>query len=81
MISVREAMAMIENKFPDKRLRGNPCKLDNLLLFNYVDKNETEEQAMWNNGLIGVNVVTGKMSHHSVFDKDIMQNAKPILEY
>lgn len=81
MIDVRTAIAMLTEKFPDKRLRGNPCKLNDLLLFNYVDKNGTEDEVKWDNGLIGVNARTGKISHHSAFDEDIMQNAKPITEY
>lgn len=81
MITVREAMATIEKKFPDKRLRGNPCILNDLLLFNYVDKNGTEDEVKWDNGLIGVNARTGKISHHSAFDEDIMENAKLITEY
>lgn len=82
MISVREAMIMIEKEFPDKRLRGKPCKLNDLLLFNYVDKNGTEEEVKWDNGLIGVNTRTGKISHHSAFDEDIMfGDVKPIAEY
>ena len=82
MVSVSAAMTMIEEKFPNKRLRGNPFKLGNLLLFNYVDKDSTEEEAMWDNGLIGIDAVTGKMSYHSIFDEDIaFGNTEPITEY
>lgn len=81
MISVRAAMAKIEKKFPDKRLRGTPFKIGDLLLFQYVNKTATEKEAKWDNGLIGVDAVTGKMSNHSFFDEDIMGKGIPISEY
>ncbi len=81
MIDVRTAIAMLKEQFPDKRVDGNPGEIGDLLIFSFVDKNATEEEAKWDNTVVGVNRFTGKISWHRLFDKDIMQNAKPILEY
>ncbi len=81
MIDVRTAIAMLTEKFPEKRIRGNPVQIGDLITFDFVDKNATEEEAMWDNTVVGVNRITGKISWHSVFDADIMNNGTPITEY
>lgn len=81
MIDVRTAIAMLAEKFPDKRIDGNPGQIGDLLVFGFVDKSATEEEAKWDNTVVGVNRITGKISWHSLFDEDIMQNVKPITEY
>ena len=56
-------------------------QIGDLITFDFVDKNATEEEAMWDNTVVGVNRITGKISWHSVFDADIMNNGTPITEY
>lgn len=80
MIDVRTAIAMLEEKFPNKRVDGEPGEVDDLLIFGFVDKKATEEEAMWDNTVVGVNRITGEISWHSVFDEYIIRNAKPITE-
>lgn len=82
MIDVKTAMSMVESKYPNKKLRGNPFKLGDLLLFWYVDKTATEDEAKWDNRIIGVNAMTGEMSTHSFLDEDIaFGNTEPITDY
>ncbi len=81
MIDVKTAIAMLEKQFPDKRIDGNPSQVDDLLIFGFVDKTATEEEAKWDNTVVGVNRFTGKISWHSLFDENIMKNAKPITDY
>lgn len=82
VIDVRTAISMVEKQFPNKRMRGGVDEFGNIYLFQFVDKDATEEEVKWDNGLIGVDKVTGKISHHSAFDLDILfGDVKPITEY
>lgn len=81
MIDVKTAIAMLAEKYPNKRIDGDPGEVGDLLVFGFVDKNATPEEAKWDNTVVGVNRITGNISWHSLFDEEIMKNAKPITEY
>ena len=80
MMDVKTAISILEVKFPYKRIDGNPAVLGDLFVFRFVDKNATKEEIWWDNTVVGVDRITGEISWHSSFDKDIIPSAKPILE-
>lgn len=71
MISVRDAIAVLAEKFPNKRIRGVPVQIGDLITFAFVDKNAPENVTRWDDTVVGVNQTTGEISWHSVFDEDI----------
>lgn len=77
MITVKEAMAMLGKKFPDKRIRGNPGLAGDLYVFAFPNKNASEEEAMWDHTAVCVDRNTGEISWHNVFEPSIW-NADPI---
>ncbi len=82
MIDVKTAIALVQKQFPQKRMRGGVDEVGNMYLFQFVDRDATEEEAKWDNALIGVDKATGEISHHSFFDDDILfGDVKPITDY
>lgn len=82
MMDIKATIAMLAEKFPDKRINGNPGEIGDMFIFGFVDKNATEQEARWDNTVVGVNRITGNISWHSAFDEDIMfGDVKPITEY
>lgn len=82
MLSVREAIALVEKEYPDKRMRGNPGEWNGKFTFHFVDKTATEEQAKWDAGIIAVDKVSGKITKFNAYaNRDFFENNQPILEY
>lgn len=81
MLDLRSAIAVAEKQYPTKRMRGNPAETDGMFLFSFVEKDAKENESRWDATVIGVDKHTGACSLHNMWSTDIMQNAKPILEY
>lgn len=82
MISVRDAIALIEKKYPNKKMRGNPGEWNGKFTFRFVDKTATEDEAKWDAGIIAVDKDNGEISEFNAFaNRDFFEHAKPILEY
>lgn len=82
MLSVRDAIALIEKKYPNKRMRGNPGEWKGKFTFQFVDKASTEDEAKWDAGIIAVDKHSGTISEFNAFaNLDFFENNQPILEY
>lgn len=82
MLDVRAAIALIEKKYPNKKMRGKPCEWNGKYTFRFVDKTATEDEAKWDAGIIAVDKNTGNISEFNAFaNLDYLTNAKRITEY
>ena len=82
MIDVRTEIALIEKKYPNKRMRGDPGEWNGKFTFQFIDKNITEDEAKWDAGIIAVDKVSGAISEFNAFaNRDFWENEKPITEY
>lgn len=81
MIGIREAIAILAEKFPDKRIDSNPVQIDDIITFHFVDKDASKERAMWDHTVVGVNQITGEISWHDAFDEDVSKRGIRITEY
>lgn len=81
MISVKKAISIAKEKFPDKKILGKVMSYKDGYCFSMVLKDYVEGQPIWDSTITRVDKNTGEISQFSAFDDfNFMTEATPIDE-
>ena len=78
-MDVKEAVAILTEKFPDKKINGNPVEYKGAYAFSLVPKTLPEGEPNWDSTITSIDKVTGKILQFDAFgEPDFWTDATPI---
>lgn len=81
MISVKNAISIAKEEFPDKKILGKVVEYKDGYCFSMVSKDYIDGQPNWDSTITRVDKNTGEVSQFSVLDDfNFMTEATPISE-
>lgn len=79
MLDLKSAIAILAEKFPDKKVYGNPAEYKGGYAFSLVPKDQDEKAPNCDSTITMIERESGKISQFSAFENlDFCTNAKPI---
>lgn len=79
MLNLETAIELLQRKFPDKKMIGNPAEYKGKYTFSMVSRDYVEGTPNWDSTIIAIDKSTGKISQFNAFsDPDFLTEAKPI---
>lgn len=79
MLDLKAAIAILAEKFPDKKVYGNPVEYKGGYAFSLVPKDQGESEPNYDSTITMVDRTSGEISQFSAFENlDFCTNAKPI---
>lgn len=78
-MNVKEAMAIVLERYPDKKIIGNPAEYKGMYCFSAVSKDYVDGTPNWDSTVTAVDIQTGEISQFGALENfDFMDNAKPL---
>lgn len=80
-MNLAASLRMLEEKYPDKKIIGNPVEYKGSFAVSMVDKTQSDSEPNWDSTIYAVNKNTGNIRTFSVLDElDFFTQATPINE-
>lgn len=79
-MNVKNAIDILTEKFPDKKIIGNPAKYRGSYAFSMVSKDTDENEPIYDSTVVLIDPVTGDISETDAFDLNYINESKLIDE-